>query len=221
MDDTNLQIQSLEQRTRRLERWLRCSISLWLLTCGVIAISAWAWPAQTQQSSVASPLRASELVIVDPKGVERVRIGGDLPDPVISGKRVPRGEKAAGVVLYDGTGQERGGYVTFEPSGNVGLTLDTRRRQVAFFVAGPDSGSALQLWHGNHLIELRSDDDGSRLTAVKDRQVVVQEPAVSKMSAETCEAYRGARARVSKEQVMSDCRRRFTEAACTPCLAQP
>ena len=61
MEHIHLQIQSLEQRTRRLERWLRCSISLWLLTCGVIVISAWAWPAQTQQSSVTSTLRASEL----------------------------------------------------------------------------------------------------------------------------------------------------------------
>ena len=216
MHDTHLQIQSLEQRTRKLERWLLTLIGLWLFTFGVIAVSAWTWPTQTPAA-----LRASELVIVDSKGVERVRIGGDLPDPLINGKRVPRGEKAAGVLLYDGSGQERSGYVTFEPSGNVGLTLDTRKHQVAYFVAGPDSGSALQMWHGPDIIELRSDENGSRVTAVKDRQVVIQEPAISKMSAETCEAYRSARARVSKEQVMRDCRRRFTEAACTPCLAQP
>jgi len=221
MDDSNLQLQVLEQRTRKLERWIRWSICLWLLTFGVLALSAWRWPTHTQQPAGAASLRASELVIVDPKGVERVRIGGDLPDPIINGKRVPRGEKAAGVLLYDGTGQERSGYVTFEPSGNVGLTLDTRRQQVAFFVAGPDSGSALQLWHGNHLVELRSDGDGSRVTAVQDRVVVTQEPPVSKMSPDTCEAYRSARARVSKEQVMRDCRRRFTQAACVPCLAQP
>lgn len=217
----SLQLQSLEKRTRRLEGWLRLSVSGWMLTFGVMAVSAWTWPTQTQQPAAPTSLRVSELVVVDPKGVERVRIGGDLPDPIIGGKRVPRGEKAGGVLLYDGSGQERSGYVTFEPSGNVGLTLDTRQRQVAFFVAGPDSGSALQMWHGNHLIELRSDDDGSRLTAARDRQVITQEPAVAKMSAETCEAYRSARSRVSKEQVMIDCRRRFTEAACQPCLAAP
>ena len=57
--------------------------------------------------------------------MERVRIGGDLPDAVIGGKRVPRGEKAAGLLMYDGTGQERGGYVTFKTIRNVVLTLDT------------------------------------------------------------------------------------------------
>jgi hypothetical protein len=167
-----------------------------------------------------SSLRVSELVIVDPKGVERVRIGGDLPDAVIGGKRVPRGQKTAGVLLYDGTGQERGGYVTFEPSGNVGLTLDTRKGQATLFVAGPDSASALQLWQGKDLIELRSDDDGSRLTAVKDGQVVLQDPPVSKISAGTCEEYRSARSRVSAEQVMRDCRRRFSAAACRACLGK-
>jgi hypothetical protein len=187
----------------------------------LMALSSWIWKSQAQKASVPSSLRVSELVVVDPKGVERVRLGGDLPDAIIGGKRVPRGEKAAGVLLYDGGGQERSGYVTFEPSGNVGLTLDTRRGQVALFVAGPDTGSALQLWHGRDLIELRSDDNGSRLTAVKAGEVVSQEPPVSKISADTCEAYRSARARVSAEQVMRDCRRRFNDTACRACLGEP
>jgi hypothetical protein len=114
---------------------------------------------------------------VDSKGVERVRIGGDLPDAVIGGKRVPRGQQAAGVVLYDATGGERSGYVTFEPSGNVGLTLDSRKEQIVSFIAAPDhAASMLQLRSGKDLIELRADDEGSRLTAVKAGQVVSQEP---------------------------------------------
>lgn len=70
-------------------------------------------------------------------------------------------------------------------------------------------------------MELRSGADGSRLTAAKAGQVVSQEPAVAAMSAGTCEAYRGARSRVSREQVMRDCRRRFVEAACKACLGEP
>ncbi|UCF04886.1 MAG: hypothetical protein JSV33_13325 [bacterium] len=81
-------------------------------------------------------LRVTEFVVVDEAGVERVRVGGNLPDAVIAGKRVPRGERAAGVLLYDGIGQEHGGYVTWEPSGNVGLTLDSRKGQATLFVAG-------------------------------------------------------------------------------------
>lgn len=221
MENQDSQLQALEQRTRKLERWLRLSVCSWLLTFGLVGVSAWTWQTPTPQTAAPTSLRVSELVVVDPKGVERVRIGGDLPDAIIGGKRVPRGEKAAGVLLYDGGGQERSGYVTFEPSGNVGLTLDTRRGQTTLFVAGPDTGSALQLWHGSDLIELRSDEDGSRLTAVKAGQVVTQQPPVSQMSADTCAAYKGARARVSREQVMRDCRRRFGDAACRACLGEP
>jgi hypothetical protein len=200
---------TLEARVARLEKLLRLSLLAWL-ALAVIGIAGWA--------SQPSQLRASELVIVDPKGVERVRIGGDLPDAIIAGKRVPRGEQAAGVLLYDDTGQERSGYVTFSPSGNVGLTLDTRKSQAALFVADPDEGSALQLWHGKTLVELRSDGDGSRLSAAADRQVLVQQPAVSRMSEGTCAAYKEARSRVSVEQVARDCRRRFEEPACKACL---
>jgi hypothetical protein len=221
MENQDSQLQALEKRTRKLERWLRLSVCGWLLTFGVMIVSAWTWQSQTKQPATPSSLRVSELVVVDPKGAERVRIGGDLPDAIIGGKRVPRGEKAAGVLLYDGGGQERSGYVTFEPSGNVGLTLDTRRGQTTLFVAGPDTGSALQLWHGSDLIELRSDEDGSRLTAVKAGQVVSQQPTLTQMSADTCEAYKGARARVSREQVQRDCRRRFGDAACRACLGEP
>lgn len=221
MENQDLKLQSLEKQTQKLERWLRLSACGWLLTFGLMMVSAWTWQAKSQQPSMPSSLRVSELVVVDSKGVERVRIGGDLPDALIGGKRVPRGEKAAGVLLYDGGGQERSGYVTFEPSGNVGLTLDTRRGQATLFVAGPDSGSALQLWQGKDVIELRSDDNGSRLTAVKDGQVVSQEPPVSKITPGTCEAYRSARSRVSPDQVMRDCRRRFNDAACRACLSEP
>jgi hypothetical protein len=178
------------------------------------------WKSEAQQqTTAANSMRVSELVVVDAKGVERVRIGGELPDAVIGGKRVPRGQQAAGVLLYDAAGNERSGYVTFEPSGNVGLTLDSRKSQVASMIAAPDDNASMfQLWSGKDLIELRSDDDGSRLTAVKNGQVVAQQPVIKKLSADMCGAYTEALARVKPEQVLSDCRRRFTEEACKACL---
>jgi len=187
---------------------------------GLLCVGAWKWQSKTDQSATPPALKVSELVVVDPKGVERVRIGGNVPDAIINGKRIPRGEKAAGVLLYDETGQERGGYLTFEPSGNVGLTLDSRKGQVAMFVAGSDPGSALQLWHGRDLVELRSDEDGSRISAVQSGQVVSQQPTVNKMTTGRCEIYRGARSHVSAEQVIRDCRRRFMESTCRACLDQ-
>jgi hypothetical protein len=147
MENLTLQLQSFEKRTRKLERWLYISIFGWLFTIGFVIVPAWFWQSQAQQSATPTSLRVSELIVVDPKGVERVRIGGDLPDALIDGKRMPRGQKIAGMILYDGTGQKRSGYVTFEPSGNVGLTLDTRREQATAFIAGPNQGSFLRLWH--------------------------------------------------------------------------
>jgi hypothetical protein len=207
----------LERRTRKLERSLRISIGAWV-GLATLAVCAFTMRSSPQQPATPQSLRVSELVVVDPKGVERVRIGGDLPDATINGKRVPRGEKAAGVLLYDATGQERSGYVTWE-SGNVGLTLDTRKGQVALFAAGLE-GSALSMWHGKDSIELRSDEDGSRITAVQEGRIVSQQPGTIKMASGTCDDYRGARARVSADQVMRDCQRRFTESACRACLEQ-
>ena len=212
--DSNFE--ALERRTQRLERALRISIAAWL-SLAALAVCAFTMRSGYQQSATPQSLKVSELVVVDPKGVERVRLGGDLPDATINGKRVPRGEKAAGVLLYDTTGQERGGYVTWE-SGNVGLTLDTRKGQVALFAAGLE-GSALNMWHGKDAVEIRSDEDGSRITAVRNGRIVSQQPTIE-LSSSTCDDYRGARARVSPEQVMRDCQRRFSEAACRACLEQ-
>ena len=220
MENQNLQVQCLEKRIRKLERWLILSLGGWLLGFSLIVLSSWMWKSQAQQTITPTSMRVSELIVVDSKGIERVRIGGDLPDAIIGGKRVPRGQQAAGILLYDGSGGERSGYVTFEPSGNVGLTLDSRKQQVASFIAAPDdeAASMLQLWSGKDLIELRSDDEGSRFTAVKDGQVILQQPLIKKMSKGMCGVYREAPSRVSSGQVMSDCRRRFTEAACRSCL---
>ena len=190
------------------------------LVLGVTAACSPRAPENQQVVDRPRSLAVTELVVVDRNGVPRIRIGGDLPDAVINGRRVPRGERAAGILLYDSTGQERSGYVTWEPSGNVGMTLDSQQGQMAFFVAGREPGSALSLWSGRDLIELRSDDDGSRFTAVKNGQVVYQDPEVTAMTAGTCTAYKEGRSRVSEEQVHRDCRRRFGETACRACLGQ-
>ena len=185
----------------------------WELAAPCSTAPAWR---RVQESSGVS-LRVRELVVEDSTGVVRVRILGDVPDAVIQGKRVPRGEHAAGVILYDDSGQERGGYVTWSPSGNVGLTLDSRKGQTTLFVADPVQGSALSLWHGKDSIELRSDASGSRLTAVKDGQVLYQEPPVQ-LGEGPCNAYREALQKYSKEEVLRECRKRFTDEACRKCL---
>lgn len=61
----------------------------------LIGIAVYQFAPLTSAQSAAPSIRASEIVIVDPKGVERVRIGGQLPDAV-PGK--PRGQQVAGVL---------------------------------------------------------------------------------------------------------------------------
>lgn len=55
-------------------------------------------------------------------------LGDDVPDAVINGRRMARGTGTGGLILYDASGQERGGYIAFEePNGNAVITLETRR----------------------------------------------------------------------------------------------
>lgn len=217
MQNKDLQIELLERRQKKQGLWLKISFVGWLIMLVLFLLPDF-FKSEAQKTEVIPSLRVSELIVVDPKGVERVRISGDIPDAVIEGKRVNRGEKVAGVMLYDGTGQERGGYVTFEPSGNIGLTLDTRKGQVALFAADPDEGAVMQIWNKNDSIEMRSDSQGTRLTTVKDGKVFSQEPTIEKMSPEVCEAYTSAKGKFSEQQVMNECRKRFTESVCQACL---
>ncbi len=218
VEDLSTRLSELERRNRQLSRWL---LSLCLAAL-VVVLGFNGLNAAAKAEPGAEPqgvLKVRELVVVDDNGVVRARVGANLPDAVIDGRRVGRGgEKVSGVMLYDASGQERGGYVTFEPSGNVGLTLDSRERQTALFVAGPDGGSALQLFTPTDMIELRSDSDGSRLTAIKDGNILRQIPQISDMTPNTCSAYKEALSRVSPAQVRKDCQRRFPSGACNKCL---
>ena len=212
-------VERLEKSNIRLRRVLAAQflVGAAILTAVFVVDSTSAARAEGE-TDVSAPesLTVAELIVVDERGVERVRIGSDLPDAVIDGKRVPRGTDVAGVMLYDTTGQERGGYVT-STEGNIFLTLDTRQGQVALLAAGPDGGSTVRLWHEDDAVELRSDSGGSRLTAVADGRVVFQRPRATP-SEEACGQYRAALERLARDRVVAACQQRFTEEACASCL---
>ncbi len=217
-----MDIDALSDRIAELETRLR----RWLIVAGVLFMvlvvgAALAW----KRLSEPQELRLHTLRIVDANGVERVRIGGELPDAIINGQRVPRGEQAAGVLLYDDTGQERGGYVTFSPSRNVALTLDTREGQVALFAAGPDDGAVARLWHGKgeDWIEMRADGAGTRLTVGLGNEVVLQRPPMSE--ADVAVVCSGLKQEIEKitprppvEEVLRACKQRVPEDVCRSCL---
>jgi len=170
-----------------------------------------------QKNNKNDVLRIKSLIVVDESGIERVRISGDMPNAVINGKELNRGASAAGVMLYDQDGQERGGYVTFS-NGNVALTLDSKTQQTALFVAGSDGGTALQMWDDNSSIEIRSDSDGSRLTATKDGKVILQNPDNIHIGGNLCKEYHAATKNYPVFDVLNSCNKRFNEAACNQCF---
>jgi hypothetical protein len=226
----------LQMRVARCER---TSHRLWILiSLNTLALFATLWgtfrvAGNTSQATAAAPplaLRASEVTILDEKGIVRVRLGSQLPDAIINGKAVRRGDRAAGLLLYDETGQERGGYVTFSPSGYVALTLDTRERMVASFMAGPSGAGLVQLRNGgvvqvrrdNDWVELRADETGARLNAVHSKQMVFQEPALEEEQVDrACSEMKGElvrEPRIPVERMIEACKERMPESLCRKCF---
>ncbi len=171
----------------------------------------------------ADSLRVRQLIVVDSQGTVRARVGAHLPDAVIDGRRLRRGEDIAGILLYDDTGRERGGYVTFSPSRNVALTLDTRDRQVALFAADPEDGVAARVWGGNNWVEMRASTKGAHLTLGHSGEVVVQQPPLSESEVSAfCSGLKDALRRVAPQppadKVLASCKERMPDAACRKCL---
>lgn len=220
-EETVSRLESIERKHRRL-RFLVGLLSLVLAGGAVTAASR---SAATPGRVTDRVIRAREIVIEDENGVVRARLGADLPDAVSGGDTIDRGTRAAGLMLYDRTGTERGGYVTFDENDNVLLTLDAADeggdyRQTAYFVAEPDGATALRIWSGGDHVEMRAGSDGgARFNAVRDGQLEWQMPELSSSERTSmCAELRKLRGRFDRDRVMAACRKRMTEEACRSCL---
>ena len=215
-------IEKLEQSNTTLRRWFGLYL---VFTSALIAVFMYFARPFTDHVNSLKPERSltlQELVLVDANGVQRARIGGDLPNAVIDGKEVKRGSKVGGLILYDKDGIERGGYVTFDNGDNVALTLDSKKRQHALFAAGPDGAVALQLWDKGQLVELRADENGARLTQTVNERVNYQVPT-TRIAAETCRLFLNHLKEevpegLSRAEIQHICLKRYTADACEPCL---
>ena len=214
---------SLEDRVRGLER----SIVTLRIAVGLVAVVAACTIAALLVNHVATnrntlrveSVTAKNISVVDGKGVVRVRLSGAVPDAVMHGGRTTRrGSQAAGVIIYDEEGIERGGYLTSVPGSNVILTLDSKYEQAALLVAGPDEmpASALTLWTGDSAIELRSDVLGSRISTSKDKRVEWQMPPIE-LSADACRRQRELELQFPGEAV---CRERYSVGVCRVCIGK-
>jgi len=218
MQNLEERIQKCEQDNARLRKQLSLQNKFWM--SGLLLVLAGGAIANVGlKQEFFESIKAKEIIVVDSDGTVRARLGGDLPDGVMAdGHVAKRGSRASGLMLYDEQGIERGGYVTQDEGSNVMLTLDSKYRQSALFVAGPEEksqASALRLWNKSGAIELRSDQSGPRLTVADSQKVKMQQPEVSP-SADVCAEYK----KVEQPNLgRRYCQGRFTENACNACFA--
>ena len=87
--------------------------------------------------------------IVDAAGRTRVQLGAPLPDPVIGGRERRRVAPISGLAVFDGDGDERGGFATSDGPADRSeafIGLDGREGQVTLFLANPHDGGNIQVW---------------------------------------------------------------------------
>lgn len=138
-------VERLTLRNRRLMRAVTMSVPVLALAIAALAVV-------TLRPGRLDPpggiLKVRGLVVIDGSGVERVRIQAPLPDPLVLGKRFPRGGAVSGILLFDAEGNERSGYVTSDGYPNVFFTLDSLARQHVLFITEPQGDPTLRLWDG-------------------------------------------------------------------------
>ncbi len=202
-------VDGLEARLRRVTLIFGLAITV------IAIVVAFAWV----RASHHDVLSVQTLRIVDEHGVERVRIGGELPNAA------SRGDQAAGVLIYDNTGQERGGYVTFDRGRNAVLTLDTRKGMVVLLAADSTEGAALRLWGSDFAdwLDLRAGSAGPRLTVARANEIVLQQPPMlADDAARECDEIKSELSRLAVQppvqEVLRACKQHMPEAACRACL---
>jgi hypothetical protein len=125
-------------------------------------------------------LKVRGLVVVDENGTERIWIGAPVPEPLILGKRMPRGGEVSGIILFDSEGNERSGYVTSDGYPNVFFTLDSLGTQQVLFMAEPQGTPALLLWNGENRFRLVVNEDMPELKINKGEEVLFEIPKVQR-----------------------------------------
>jgi hypothetical protein len=166
-------LRRLEGRNRRLVRgWAATAVALALAIAALALFSI-------RPRNILPPdgvLTVRGLVVVDGNGVDRVRIGAPLPDPLVLGKRFPRGGTVSGILLFDDEGNERSGYVTSDGYPNVFFTLDSLARQHVLFITEPQGDPTLRLWDGASAATLSAGADGPELKITAGERTLLEVP---------------------------------------------
>ena len=178
-------IQRLERDTRRLRRTLHVGV---ITVCGLLVAGFATDRAQDRTIALRAALLGADsvlqlrgLLIVDDHGVTRLRLGAPLPGPVVGGKEAKRAGPVSGMLVMDGDGDERGGFVTADGPGDKSeafIGLDSKEGQVSLFLANAHDGANLQVWdqHGN-AVRLYATGGSPRILVAREGKIAARLPA--------------------------------------------
>lgn len=180
-DLTRLQgdVQKLQRGCRMQQRLLAASLVMIAFLATMISRrSTSVLASATDKDGI---LHVRGLVVEDGNQRERVRLGAPLPDPMIHGVRYKRSGAISGLIISDAEGNERGGYVTSDQSGEAFLSLDSEDEQQVLFLANPKGGVNLDIFDskGNEA-KLTVFPDGPKLKLKKMKATVAELPPASR-----------------------------------------
>jgi hypothetical protein len=174
-----LEVRQLRQQFRRQQLLLAGSA----LAVGVLL--TWIYlgrPAPVMASGTDKDgiLHVRGLIVEDGNKRERVRLGAPLPDPMIHGIRYKRSGAISGLIISDAEGNERGGYVTSDQSGEAFLSLDSEDEQQVLFLTNPKGGVNFDIFDakGNEA-QLTVFPDGPLFKMKKLKKTVAELPAAA------------------------------------------
>jgi hypothetical protein len=168
-------IKVLERKCRRQARL----IGLILVAGVALGLTQTVFKSRADDVDTGKILRVRGLSVVDERGTERVFIGSPVREPLILGKRFPRGGPMSGIILFDEDGTERSGYCTADGYPNVLFTLDSIGRQHALFMAEPQGSTALWIWNGANSFKLSVDEEEAGLKLSANGKTLLEAPAVN------------------------------------------
>ena len=182
--DLSEAVERLEKKNRRLRR----------ATAGLAVLGAAAFFAAVAGGGLFSRrpsldkdgiLRVRGISVVDARGTERIFIGAPVREPLILGKRIPRGGSMNGIILFDEDGTERSGYCTSDGYPNVLFTLDGIGAQHALFMAEPQGDVALWIWNGENSLKAGVGETDAELKIQRGKTTVLEIPAAGSDSGRT------------------------------------
>jgi hypothetical protein len=164
-------------QVRRIETELRiyrlAFLTLLLLVIGLGIWQGWCLHRLAHPQS----LKLRRLDIVDEHGVSRVIIAAPAPAPTLFGAVHHRDGPVSGVILVDGTGTERGGYVTSDgDEPNALLTLDAQGKQTVLLLAEPAGSTLFRIWNGDKGSLTMGVNDGPFLNAHQAGNLILSIP---------------------------------------------